>query len=192
MPISRETRADNRRPCPRRHARLGGEQLRRLSGRVHAATRTRVATIDGKRRFQALTDKRAKVVQHVIREVGWHGRDQLYIGQIAGACDTTPDMVGRALADAEAFGWIRRHPEYRTRPDGTRERDASTFELLPCEPQGAAGICTNESILLLSRHRRVQAERRRDARQPVVVVWDATHPPPDAERARAVMALAGW
>ena len=192
MPISGETRADRRRPCPRRRARLGAEQLRRLSGRVHAATRTRVATIDGKRRFQAMTDKRAKVVQHVIREVGWHGRDQLYIGQIAGACDTTPDTVSRALADAEAFGWIRRHPEYRTRPDGTRERDASTFELLPCDMQLAGGNCSNESSLPFWRHRRAQAERRRDAKRVLVVVWDATDPPPDAEKAAAVMAMAGW
>jgi hypothetical protein len=192
MPTSRETRADRRRPCTRRHGRLNAEQLRRLSGRVHRATRTRVATIDGKRRFQAMTDKRAKVVLHVIQEVGWKGRDRLFIGQIAGDCDTTMDTVGRALGDAEAFGWIRRHPEWRTRADGTRERDSSTFELLPCEPQLAGGNCTNESILPFWRHRCAQAERRRDAKRVLVVVWDATDPPPDAEKAAAVMAMTGW
>jgi hypothetical protein len=196
MPISRETRADKRKPyrvdgVPRPR-RLSGEQLGRLEGRVCAANRVRVHTIDGKRRFAAIADKRCKVIRHVIREVGWRGRNRLYISQIAGECDTTDDTVLRSLADAEAWGWLRRHPEYRTAPDGTRQRDASTFELLSGEPQGADGSCTTESILPFWRRRQALAERRRDAREPALLIVEVAGAPSDPERARAVMEKCGW
>jgi len=199
MPISRETRPHQRRPwrvdgVPRPR-RLGGEQLRRLSGRVHAAARVRVQTIDGGRRFAALTDKRCAVIQHIIKEVGWGGRDRLYIGSIAGACDTSEDTVQRALADAEAFGWLRRHAIYRPSDDGTRRRDASVFELLGDEPQGAAGSCTTESILPFWRRRRARAERERERRRAAGVVlwqWGTTDAPPDPDKAREIAARCGW
>jgi hypothetical protein len=180
---------------PRRLPRLAAEPLRQLAHRVHRATRIRVRTIDGRRRFQALTDARAKVVQHIIREVGWRGRERLYVAQIAGEVGTSEDTVLNALADAEAWGWIRRHAEYRTAPDGTRQRDASTFELLSGETQGAAGSCTNESIISFWRRRRARAERERERRASGEVVWltvSATDPPPDPDKARAVAAKCGW
>jgi len=199
MPISRETRSHQRRPwrldgLPRPH-RLGAEQLRRLSRRVHAATRVRVATIDGGRRFAAISDKRCAVIQHVIRQVGWGGRDRLYIGSIAGACDTSEDTVQRALADAEAFGWLRRQAIYRPAEDGTRRRDASVFELLDNETQNAGGSCTTESILPFWRRRRARAEHERERRQAAGVVWltvEATDAPPDSDKAREVAARCGW
>ncbi len=189
MPISRETRPHQRRPwrvdgVPRPR-RCSAEQLRRLRGSVYAASRLRVPTIDGKRRFAAITDKRRAVILHVISEAGFSGRDRLYISQIAGACDTSEDTVLKALADAEVYGWIRRTPIYRAAEDGTKRRDASIFELLAPEPQGAAGSCTTESILPFYGRRRALAERRRDTSELVLWVYDP-------EKAAAVAAKCGW
>jgi hypothetical protein len=196
MPVSHETRADKRKPwrvdgLPRPR-RCSGEQLRRLSARVHQAARHRTPTIDGKRRFAVITSKRDEVIQYVIREGGWRGHDRLFIGQIAAACDTSEDTVLNALADAEAYGWIRRHAAYRPAEDGTKRRDASVFELLCPEPQGADGSCTTDSIFHFQRRRRALAERRRDAKQTVLGIFDATWVSPDPEKARAVMEKCGW
>jgi hypothetical protein len=161
LPISRETRRGHRRQANAlpRVVRLLGPQLRRLKARVHAMHRARVPTVDGRRTFNAITLKRCSIINWIIDAVGWKGRARLALAVIAAATDSTVDTVLKALADAEAMGVLKRHPQWEPANGGPPRRAGSFFELLAPpepEPQGALGSSTYVTSLTFLAKKRAQ------------------------------------
>jgi DNA-binding transcriptional ArsR family regulator len=129
MPISHRPwrRGSTFAPPPIR--RLTAPALRDWCGFVHAARRKRL-----------ISPGRLGVAKQLLQFVGWRGRGQISLAELASAAEVSDDTVGRALNDLEQLGLVQRHHQLTRDRDGRTVQDASFFELKPApesDPQTA-------------------------------------------------------
>lgn len=77
--------------------RLSAPALRRWCGFIHAIRRKRL-----------ISSGRLIVAKQLLQFVGWRGRGQVSLAELAAAADVSDDTVGRALNDLEQLGLVRR------------------------------------------------------------------------------------
>jgi DNA-binding transcriptional ArsR family regulator len=78
---------------------------------------------------------RLDVAKQLLQFVGWRGRGQVSLAELASAAEVSDDTVGRALNDLEQLGLVRRHHLLKRDPDGRTVQDASFFELKALPPE---------------------------------------------------------
>lgn len=111
--------------------RLSAPALRDWCGFIHAVRRKRL-----------ISPGRLSVAKQLLQFVGWRGRGQVALAELASAAEVSDDTVGRALNDLEQLGLVRRHHLLRRDEDGRTVQDASFFELIAppeFDPQSAEG-----------------------------------------------------
>jgi hypothetical protein len=174
--------------------RLGRESLRQLQAAVAAFVGVKRRSEDG-RMIPAMTRQRIVVVQWVIQQVGWSGREVLSHAEIAAACDTTIDTVGAALHDARDKGWLEWQQQFITGPDGRRRNLPNRYSLKKPDPEVPSGLTSKveSSLSSLSASRKREAEararRKKDANEEVEWKFTAEQL---AEAAAAAAATRVW
>lgn len=120
MPISRRPwrRTSTFAPPPIR--RLNAPTLRDWCGFIHAARRKRL-----------ISPGRLNVAKQLLQFVGWRGRGQVSLAELASAAEVSHDTVGRALDDLEQLGLVQRHHQLTRDRDGRVVQAPSFFELRP-------------------------------------------------------------
>jgi DNA-binding transcriptional ArsR family regulator len=118
MPTSRRTwrRGSTFAPPPVR--RLSAPALRDWCGFIHAVRRKRL-----------ISPGRLDVAKQLLQFVGWRGRGQVSLAELASAAEVSDDTVGRALSDLEQLGLVQRHHQLARDRDGRVVQAASFFEL---------------------------------------------------------------
>jgi DNA-binding transcriptional ArsR family regulator len=100
--------------------RLSAPALRDWCGFIHAVRRKRL-----------ISPGRLDVAKQLLQFVGWRGRGQVSLAELASAAEVSHDTVGRALDDLEQLGLVRRHHQLTRDRDGRVVQAASFFELKP-------------------------------------------------------------
>jgi DNA-binding transcriptional ArsR family regulator len=120
MPISRRPwrRGSTFAPPPIR--RLSAPVLRDWCGFIHAVRRKRL-----------ISPGRLDVAKQLLQFVGWRGRGQVSLAELASAAEVSHDTVGRALDDLEHLGLVQRYHQLTRDRDGRVVQAASFFELKP-------------------------------------------------------------
>jgi DNA-binding transcriptional ArsR family regulator len=100
--------------------RLSAPALRDWCGFIHAVRRKRL-----------ISPGRLSVAKQLLQFVGWRGRGQISLAELASAAEVSHDTVGRALSDLEQLGLVQRHHQLARDRDGRVVQAASFFELKP-------------------------------------------------------------